>query len=219
MLGLPYGEEYGGGGQPYEVYLQALEALAAGWGAVALAVSVHTMSCYPLATFGTEEQKQRWLPDMLGGELLGAYCLSEAQSGSDAGSLQAKARQDGDKYVLNGTKAWVTHGGVADYYVTFARTSDDAKRGISTLLIPADTPGVLPQPPERKMGLLSSPTASIGCWATRGQASRSHCQRWTTGDSASLRSRPASPKPRSTQRSPGSRSVSSSACRSRSSRV
>jgi alkylation response protein AidB-like acyl-CoA dehydrogenase len=161
MLGLTYGEEYGGGAQPYEVYLQALEELAWGWGAVALAVSVHTMSCYPLATFGTEEQKQRWLPDMLGGGLLGAYCLSESQSGSDAGSLVTRARRDGDQYVLSGTKAWVTHGGVADYYVTFCRTSDDAKRGISTLLVPADTAGLHPQPPERKMGLLASPTASI----------------------------------------------------------
>jgi len=161
MLGLTYDEEYGGGAQPYEVYLQALEELAWGWGAVALAVSVHTMSCYPLATFGTAEQKQRWLPDMLGGDLLGAYCLSESGSGSDAGSLQTKAHRDGDQYVLNGTKAWVTHGGVADYYVTFCRTSDDAKRGISTLLVPADTAGLHPQPPERKMGLLASPTASI----------------------------------------------------------
>src|SRR6478672_1497986 len=78
LLGLAYDEQYGGGGQPYEVYLQVLEELAAGWAAVALGVSVHTLSCFPLATYGTDEQKQRWLPDMLGGEQLGAYCLSEA---------------------------------------------------------------------------------------------------------------------------------------------
>jgi alkylation response protein AidB-like acyl-CoA dehydrogenase len=98
---------------------------------------------------------------MAGGNLLGAYCLSEAQSGSDAGSLAARAVRDGDHYRLNGTKAWVTHGGVADYYLTFCRTSEDNKRGISTLLVPAESDGLEPQQPERKMGLWSSPTASI----------------------------------------------------------
>jgi len=161
LLGLAYDEEDGGGGQPYEVYLQVLEELAAGWAAVALGVSVHTLSCFPLATYGSDEQKKRWLPDMLGGELLGAYCLSEAGAGSDAGSLQARARRDGDTYVLSGTKAWVTHGGVADYYDVFCRTSDDKRRGISLLLADADTLGLQPQPPEKKMGLRSSPTAQI----------------------------------------------------------
>jgi alkylation response protein AidB-like acyl-CoA dehydrogenase len=161
LLGLAYDEEYGGGGQPYAVYLQVLEELASAWAAIALGISVHTLSCYPLAAFGSDEQKKRWLPDMLGGELLGAYCLSEASSGSDAGSLQARARRDGDGYVLAGTKAWVTHGGVADYYDVFCRTSDDRRRGISLLLADASTPGLQPQPPERKMGLRSSPTAQI----------------------------------------------------------
>jgi hypothetical protein len=161
LLGLAYDEKYGGGEQPYEVYLQVLEELAAGWAAVALAVSVHTMSCYPLANYGTEDQRRQWLPDMVGGSLLGAYSLSEAQSGSDAGALSLRADRDGDDYLLNGTKAWVTHGGVADYYVTFCRTSQDSRRGISALLVPADTDGVAPQPPERKMGLWASPTTSV----------------------------------------------------------
>jgi alkylation response protein AidB-like acyl-CoA dehydrogenase len=170
LLGLAYAEDYGGGGQPYEVYLQVLEELARGWGAVALGISVHTLTCFPVANFGTEEQKKRWLPDMLGGELLGAYCLSEASAGSDAASLQARATRDGESYVLNGTKAWVTHGGVADYYDVFCRTSDERSRGISLLLVEAGTPGLLPQPPERKMGLRSSPTAQVvrcrGRWAS-----------------------------------------------------
>jgi alkylation response protein AidB-like acyl-CoA dehydrogenase len=161
LLGLAYDEEYGGGAQPYEVYLQVLEELAAGWAAIALGISVHTLTCFPVANFGTDEQKKRWLPDMLGGELLGAYCLSEAGAGSDAASLQARATRDGDSYLLNGTKAWVTHGGVADYYDVFCRTSDDRGRGISLLVVDAETPGVAPQPPERKMGLRSSPTAQI----------------------------------------------------------
>jgi alkylation response protein AidB-like acyl-CoA dehydrogenase len=172
LLGLPYPEEYGGGAQPYEVYLQVLEELASTWAAVALAVSVHTMSCYPLMQFGTEEQRARLLPDMVGGELLGAYCLSEAQSGSDAASLRTRATRDGDSYVLSGTKAWVTHGGVADYYLTFCRTSDDARQGISALLVPAETDRLEPQPPERKMGLWSSPTASIVLDGARVDADR-----------------------------------------------
>jgi alkylation response protein AidB-like acyl-CoA dehydrogenase len=172
LLGLAYGEEVGGGGQPYEVYLQVLEELASGWAAVALGVSVHTLTCHPIAAFGTDEQKTRWLPDMLGGELLGAYCLSEAQSGSDAGSLQARARRDGDEYVLDGTKAWVTHGGVADYYDIFCRTSDDPRRGISLLLADATTPGLLPQPPEKKMGLRSSPTTQVVLDSARVDADR-----------------------------------------------
>ena len=161
LLGLAYPEEYGGGGMPYEVYLQVLEELATGWAAVALAVSVHTLSCYPVAAFGTDEQRKTYLPDMLGGEQLGAYSLSEATAGSDAGSLQARARRDGDDYLLSGTKAWVTHGGVADYYNVFCRTSDDARRGVSTILVPAGASGLAPQPPERKMGLRASPTAQI----------------------------------------------------------
>jgi hypothetical protein len=114
-----------------------------------------------VATFGTDEQRKTYLPDMLGGEQLGAYSLSEATSGSDAGSLQARARRDGNDYVLSGTKAWVTHGGAADYYNVFCRTSDDARGGVSTILVPADAVGLLPQPPEKKMGLRSSPTTQV----------------------------------------------------------
>jgi alkylation response protein AidB-like acyl-CoA dehydrogenase len=83
LLGLPYAEELGGGGQPYEVYLQVLEELAARWAAVAVAVSVHGLSCFPLATFGSPAQQERWLPHMLAGELIGGYSLSEPQAGSD----------------------------------------------------------------------------------------------------------------------------------------
>ncbi|HVS69612.1 MAG TPA: acyl-CoA dehydrogenase family protein [Mycobacteriales bacterium] len=172
LLGLAYPEEYGGGGMPYEVYLQVLEELASAWAAVALAISVHTLSCYPVAAFGTDEQRKAYLPDMVGGELLGAYSLSEATSGSDAASLRARARRDGDGYVLSGTKAWVTHGGFADYYNVFCRTSDDARGGVSTFLVPADAAGLHPQPPERKMGLRSSATAQIALEDVRMSADR-----------------------------------------------
>jgi len=161
LLGLPYPESYGGAEQPYEVYLQVLEELAASWLAVALGVSVHTLACFPLFAYGTDEQRARWLPEMLGGELLGAYCLSEPGSGSDAAALSTRAVREGDEYVVNGVKAWVTHGGEADFYNLMVRTSDDGARGISTLLAPAGTPGLRAAPPERKMGMKSSTTAQI----------------------------------------------------------
>jgi alkylation response protein AidB-like acyl-CoA dehydrogenase len=172
LLGLAYDEELGGGGQPYEVYLQVLEELARGWLAVGVGVSVHTLSCYPLAAFGSDEQKARWLPEMLGGELLGAYCLSEASSGSDAVALQTRAVRKGDDYVVDGTKTWVTHGGHADFYNLMVRTGGSGPKGISCLLADASTAGMSPQPPERKMGLRSSPTASITLEGARVPADR-----------------------------------------------
>jgi alkylation response protein AidB-like acyl-CoA dehydrogenase len=161
MLGLPYDDEFGGAEQPYEVYLQVLEELAARWATVALSVSVHTLSCWPLAAHGTAEQRKRWLPDMVGGELLGAYCLSEPHAGSDAAALTTRAVRSGGGYVLNGTKAWITHGGEADFYTVFARTSDDGPRGISCFLVPAGTGGLSFGAPEKKMGLTGSPTTLV----------------------------------------------------------
>jgi alkylation response protein AidB-like acyl-CoA dehydrogenase len=161
LLGLPYPAEYGGSEQPYEVYLQVLEILATKWAAIAEAISVHTLSCYPLARHGTPAQRQRWLPDLLGGELLGAYCLSEPAGGSDAANLQTKAVLEGDKYLVNGTKAWITHAGVADFYNVFCRTGGPGASGISCLLTPADTPGLNPQPREKTMGMRASPVAQI----------------------------------------------------------
>ncbi|MCW2567764.1 MAG: acyl-CoA dehydrogenase [Mycobacterium sp.] len=160
LLGLPYPEELGGGGQPYEVYLQVLEELGARWAAVAVAVSVHGLSCHALANHGTPEQRERWLPDMLGGGLLGAYSLSEPQAGSDAAALTCKAERTPDGYRITGTKAWITNGGRADFYTLFARTSPDGARGISCFLAPADTPGLSFGRPEDKMGLRAIPTTS-----------------------------------------------------------
>ncbi|HEX2893694.1 MAG TPA: acyl-CoA dehydrogenase family protein [Marmoricola sp.] len=160
LLGLPYPEEYGGGGLPYEVYLQVLEEIGSVWSSVGVGVSVHALSCFGLVTAGTEEQKQTWLPDMLGGELLGAYCLSEPHAGSDPAAMRTTAKRDGDEYVLNGAKAWTTHGGQADFYKVMARTSED-RNGISCFLVPADTPGLTADPPEQKMGLTGSTTATM----------------------------------------------------------
>jgi hypothetical protein len=161
LLGLPYPEEYGGGGQPYEVYLQVIEELAYRWLAVAEAVSVHTLACYPLARYGTDVQRKRRLPDMLGGELLGALCLSEPQGGSDAANLTTRAVRDREHYTISGTKAWITHAGHADFYNVFCRTGGPGRSGVSCLLVDADTAGVLPQARERTMGLRSSPVAQI----------------------------------------------------------
>ena len=161
LLGLPYPEEYGGGGQPYEVYLQVLEEIAAGWASVGVGTSVHALSCFGLFHAGTDEQKRAWLPGMLGGELLGAYCLSEAHAGSDPAAMRTRAVRDGDDYVLTGAKAWTTHGGQADFYKVMARTSDDKGRGISCFLVPADSPGLSADTPEDKMGLTGSTTATM----------------------------------------------------------
>jgi len=175
FLGMPYPEEVGGAGQPYEVYLQALEEIAAAWASVGVGLSVHVMSCYPLATRGSEEQRARWLPEMLAGELLGGYCLSEADAGSDPAAMRTKATRSGSAagedgsaaagdapgWSITGSKAWVTHGGEADFYTLFARTSEDRSRGVSCFLVPGDAPGLTTGAPERKMGLTGSTTATL----------------------------------------------------------
>ncbi len=169
LMGLPFGEDVGGGGQPYEVYLQVVEELAARWASVALGVSVHTLSCFPIDRFGTAEQRRDLLPAMVGGQLLGAYCLSEAHAGSDPAAMRASARAGDDGWTATGEKAWVTHGGHADFYSTFLRTPDDGGsrvgggRGpsISCFHLTPDLAGLSAAPPEQKMGLTGSTTAAI----------------------------------------------------------
>lgn len=161
LLTLPYPEEFGGGAQPYEIYLQVLEEIGAVWASVGVGVSVHALSCFPLFAYGADGQRARWLPGMLSGERLGAYCLSEAHAGSDPAAMRAKAVRDGGSYVLNGAKAWTTHGGEADFYTVMARTSGDGARGISCFHVPAGTPGLEFDEPEEKMGLMGSTTATV----------------------------------------------------------
>ncbi|KRE60634.1 acyl-CoA dehydrogenase family protein [Nostocoides sp. Soil756] len=153
LLSLPQPEEHGGYGQPYEVYLQVVEEIASAWMSVAVGVSVHSLTAYPVATFGTPEQQAALLPGMLSGDQLGAYCLSEPLAGSDIASMTTRATRDGDQYVIRGRKAWISHAGHADYYTTFARTSDDGGKGLSCLVVPADAEGLSFGAPERKMGL------------------------------------------------------------------
>ncbi|MDA0568028.1 acyl-CoA dehydrogenase family protein [Streptomonospora sp. S1-112] len=188
LLGLPYPAAYGGGDQPYEVYLQVVEELAARWLAVGLGVSVHTLSCFPVAAYGTDAQRADLLPDMLGGAQLGAYCLSESHAGSDAGALATRAEPEpgavpapragaaeagpdaepagvpeAPGYRITGAKSWITHGGAADFYTLFARTGGpgSGREGISCFHLPAATPGISADPPERKMGMSASPTAVV----------------------------------------------------------
>jgi len=180
LLSLPQPEKWGGGGQPYEVYLQVLEEIAARWAAIAVAVSVHVLSSHPLLTFGTDEQQRRWLPGMLSGAQIGAYSLSEPQAGSDAAGLRCAAIKSDDGYLLNGSKSWITHGGRADFYNLFARTrsgsgsggqerrararragDDQGNKGsVSCFLVPGDLPGLSFGKPEEKMGLHAVPTTS-----------------------------------------------------------
>jgi len=161
LLSLPFAEEYGGGAQPYEVYLQVIEEIATAWPSVGVGTSVHSLTATVVAANATEEQKQEWLPRMLGGDWLGAYCLSEPQAGSDVAGIRTKAVLDGDHYVVNGTKQWISNGSCADYYILFARTSDDAKRGLSAFIVPSDTAGMSFGAPEKKMGLACDVTTQV----------------------------------------------------------
>jgi alkylation response protein AidB-like acyl-CoA dehydrogenase len=174
LLGLAYPESVGGGGQPYEVYLQVLEEVAAAWASVAVGISVHTLSCFGIANRGTPDQ-QAILPSLLGGDILGAYCLSEPHAGSDPAAMTTRAVRDGDDYVLTGVKAWTTHGGYADFYQVMARTSPD-RTGISCFYVPADSPGLSADRPEHKMGLTGSATATVRLEGVRVPA------RWRIGD-------------------------------------
>jgi len=172
LLSLPHPEEYGGYAQPYEVYLQVVEEIASAWMSVAVGVSVHSLTAYPVTTFGTEEQKQELLPAMLAGDQLGAYCLSEPQAGSDIASMTTRAVRDGDQYTIRGTKSWTSHAGHADYYTTFVRTSDDGGRGLSCVVVPADAEGLSFGTPEKKMGLHCDTVREVIFDGVRVDASR-----------------------------------------------
>ncbi|MFN8044683.1 MAG: acyl-CoA dehydrogenase family protein [Dermatophilaceae bacterium] len=158
LLALPHPEEHGGGGQPYETYLQVVEEIASAWMSVAVGVSVHSLTAFPVTTFGTQAQQAALLPGMLSGEQLGAYALSELQAGSDVASMTTRATRvdsggEPTAYRIRGRKAWISHAGHADYYTTFARTSDDGGRGISCFIVPGDATGLSFGTPEKKMGL------------------------------------------------------------------
>lgn len=160
LFGLPYPEDFGGMAQPYETYLQALEELAAARVSVAFGVSIHVMTCQPVFKFGTDKQREDFLPEMIGGDKLGAYALSEPDAGSDVASMRTKAVREGDEYVLNGTKCWISNASGADYFTLFARTGPGSS-GISCFLVPGGLDGLTVGQPEHKMGLHDSPTCPV----------------------------------------------------------
>lgn len=161
VMGLPFDPSHGGGGQAAGVYLRVVEELSRAWLTVGLALSVHTLATSVVQEYASDEVRAEVLPRMTSGEWLGAYCLSEPDSGSDAAALSARARRDGEDYVIDGTKAWVTHASIADFYVVMCRTDDHRTRGITALFVPATAPGLTFPPPERKMGLRASPTGQV----------------------------------------------------------
>jgi len=156
-------EEYGGAGFDSVSYALALEEISKADSSVAVIVSVtNSVCCYPILSFGTEEQKQKYLIPLAKGEKLGAFCLSEPQAGSDAVNQKTRAVEDGDFYVLNGTKSWVTNGGEADVYLVIAVTGEnDGRKEITAFLIESDAEGLAVSSIEHKMGQRASQTAEM----------------------------------------------------------
>jgi len=162
--GLTLPEEYGGSGMGALALVLVLEEINRACAATGVTVSVHnSLLCAPLIKFGTDVQKRRWLPELATGKRLGAYCLSEAASGSDAAALQATARRDGDQWILNGTKMWVTTGAGAGLYLVYVRTNPDVPKakGISAFLIPREAAGLSVGKHELKTGIRGSATTEI----------------------------------------------------------
>jgi butyryl-CoA dehydrogenase len=163
LLGLPYPEDVGGGGGDYLSYAIAVEEIARACGSTALIYAAHvSLGCGPIYNFGTEAQKQKWLPGLCSGQGLAAFGLTEPEAGSDAGATRTTAIRDGDFYVLNGSKMWITSGAIADVVNCTAKTDLEAgTRGISCFLVEQGTPGFLPGKNEPKMGLKGSVTSAL----------------------------------------------------------
>ncbi|QHC05586.1 acyl-CoA dehydrogenase [Anoxybacillus sp. PDR2] len=164
LMGITIPEEYGGAGMDFVSYIIAIHEISKVSATVGVILSVHTsVGTNPILYFGTEEQKRKYVPKLASGEYLGAFCLTEPSAGSDAKSLKTKAVRQGDYYILNGSKVFITNGGEADTYIVFARTNPDetGSRGISAFIVEKDTPGFIIGKDEKKMGLHGSRTVQI----------------------------------------------------------
>ncbi|HWL24713.1 MAG TPA: acyl-CoA dehydrogenase [Ureibacillus sp.] len=163
LTGIPWPEEYGGAGFDYLAYCIAVEELSRVCASTGVTLSAHTsLAGWPVYKFGTEEQKQQYLRPMAEGKKIGAYCLTESGSGSDAGGMKTTAKLDGDEYVLNGSKIFITNGGEAEIYVVFAVTDPTSKhKGTSAFIVESSFPGFKVGKKEKKMGIRSSPTTEI----------------------------------------------------------
>lgn len=163
LMGITTPEELGGSAMDFTSYIIAINELSKVSAVMGVILSVHTsVGTNPIIYFGNDEQKQRYVPKLAAGEYLGAFCLTEPSAGSDAGSLQSKAVRDGDEYVINGSKVFITNGGEADVYIVFASTNQAAKtRGISAFIVEKGTPGLIIGKDEHKMGLHGSRTVQL----------------------------------------------------------
>ncbi len=163
LMGIPIPEEYGGAGMDFTSYIIAINELSRVSATVGVILSVHTsVATNPIYYFGTEEQKKKYVPKLASGEYLGAFGLTEPSAGSDAGGLKTRAVRDGDHYILNGSKVFITNAGEADVYIVFASTDPgEGSRGITAFIVEKDTPGLEVGKKEKKMGLNGSNTSQL----------------------------------------------------------
>lgn len=162
LTGVPWPEEYGGAGMDYLAYCIVVEELSRVDASVGVTISAHTsLAGWPLYKFGTEEQKQKYLRPMAEGKKIGAYGLTEPASGSDAGGMKTVAKEDGDHYIINGSKIFITNGGLADIYIVFALTDPNDRRSTTAFIVESDFEGFSVGKKEDKMGIRSSPTTEI----------------------------------------------------------
>jgi len=163
LLGLPIPETYGGVGADFLSYIMAIEEISYASATVGVILAVHTsVGTFPILYFGNEAQKAKFVPKLASGEFLGAFALTEPNAGSDAGNIRTSAVRDGDHYLLNGTKVFITNGGEADVYCVFALTHPGrGSRGLTAFLVEKDTPGFKVGKKERKMGLNGSSTSEL----------------------------------------------------------
>lgn len=163
LMGITAPEKYGGSEMDFTSYITAIHELSKASGVIGVILSVHTsVGTNPILNFGTEEQIAKYVPKLASGEYLGAFCLTEPAAGSDAGSLKTRAVRDGDEFVLNGSKVFITNGGEADTYIVFASTKPEAgSRGISAFIVEKDYPGLIIGKDEKKMGLHGSRTVQL----------------------------------------------------------
>ncbi|MCM3006600.1 acyl-CoA dehydrogenase [Priestia koreensis] len=163
LMGIPIPDEYGGAGLDFISYILAIHELSKVSATLGVILSVHTsVGTNPILYFGTEEQKQRYIPKLASGQYLGAFCITEPQAGSDAAGLKTRAEKRGNEYILNGSKMFITNGGEADTYIVFAKTdADKGTRGISAFIVEKSMPGFIVGKDEHKMGLNGSRTVQL----------------------------------------------------------
>jgi len=161
FAGVYIGEEYGGSGLGRFEAALVFEALSAGCTSTAAYLTIHNMASWMIDSFGNEDQRAKFIPPLMRMDMMASYCLTEPGSGSDAAAMRSRAQRDGDHYILNGSKAFISGAGYSDLYVAMVRTGDEGANGVSCFLVEKDTPGLSFGANERKMGWNSQPTAQV----------------------------------------------------------